>query len=412
MVKILVNPESLKALSSQLQRTAGDVRALEGRLSNVLASLEWEVRQKAGVESRWHNARSSARTITQRLEEMARFLNTKARAFQDADRQGVGGMDQIIGAYTTAIREWIMSPYGRINSYPQGIIDDLLRLGLLGAFVAVPTAAVFALPALIPGIVNQIQPLLPISPSIKDEAPQKPPVQPPQKPPEKPPQKPLLSGEGDKKPQSGTQLSTLGVLSAKYESTGNPGIIANNPGDPGGKSYGAWQLASKRGSVDAFLIWLKGVNYDYYQQLTEAKRKDGNVFGANFDKTWKQIAKNDRAGFLQVQHDYIKHAYYDVAAQKLKDKYRFDISTKSPALQNVLWSTAVQHGANGAVSIFAKVFKDVGKDSSDEQIITRVYDERQKVDIYFRNCSDEVKKSVYNRFLKEKADALKMLNGQ
>jgi GH24 family phage-related lysozyme (muramidase) len=132
-------------------------------------------------------------------------------------------MDKIIGAYVTAVREWIMSPYGRINSYPQRIIDDLLRLGLLGALVAVPTATVFALPALIPAIVNSIKPLLPISPSIKplekpsQKPPQKPPVQPPQKPPEKPPVKPPVSVETGK-PGAMKASDKLVSFIANYES--------------------------------------------------------------------------------------------------------------------------------------------------------------------------------------------------
>lgn len=202
--------------------------------------------------------------------------------------------------------------------------------------------------------------------------------------------------------------SELGVLSAKYESNGDPAIIANNQGDRGGKSYGAWQLASKVGSVDAFLNWLQGVNYDDHQKLITAKQNDGNTFGNSFDNVWKQLAEEDMAGFLDIQHRYIKQKYYDAAAQKLKDGYGFDISTKSIALQNVLWSTAVQHGDGGAASIFAKIDLAGG----DEQIINEVYNERQKVDIYFKGNSSDIKKSVYNRFTSEREDALNMLKSQ
>ena len=198
----------------------------------------------------------------------------------------------------------------------------------------------------------------------------------------------------------------LGSISAKYESKGDPGVIGNIPGDQGDKSYGAWQLASKMGSVDSFLIWLAETDFDYYQMLIEAKEKDGNAIGMNFDKAWQQIAEDDRTGFLLVQHAYIKYAYYDVAAKKLKDTNGFDISTRSTALQNVLWSTAVQHGAGRAVGIFCKV----GRSGGDEEIIIRIYNERQKVDIYFKNSSPDVKRSVYNRLKVEKVDALEMLS--
>lgn len=45
----------------------------------------------------------------------------------------------------------------------------------------------------------------------------------------------------------------LGDLSASYESNGNSGCVSSGAGDLGGISYGAYQLASNAGSVDAFI---------------------------------------------------------------------------------------------------------------------------------------------------------------
>jgi len=180
----------------------------------------------------------------------------------------------------------------------------------------------------------------------------------------------------------------LGILSAKYESSGNPGIIANNSGDPGGKSYGAWQFNSKDGIVIDFYKWTKNYNNDIYTKLNTAYIADGKTNGKKFDLEWKKIANEEPNIFLQLQHEYTKEIYYDAAASRLLKDTGFDINKQSFALQNVLWSTAVQHGVGGCVRIF------------------------KKVDIYFRGCSQEIKNSVYNRLKKEKSDALKMLNGQ
>lgn len=106
--------------------------------------------------------------------------------------------------------------------------------------------------------------------------------------------------------------------------------------------------------------------------------KDGNTFGSNFDVAWKQIAAVDGETFLSFQHDYTKQAYCDVAAQRLKDQYGFDIGARSNALQNVVWSTAVQHGVSGAVTIFAKSRLN----RSDADVINDVYDERGRVVSY------------------------------
>ncbi|MDT8716128.1 hypothetical protein IAI10_05630 [Clostridium sp. 19966] len=215
-----------------------------------------------------------------------------------------------------------------------------------------------------------------------------------------------------------TNASILGVLSAKYESNGDPGAISNNPGDIGGKSYGAWQFASKMGSVDSFLSWLKNVNYNYYQQLIAAKTADGDTFGNNFDNAWKSIAKADREVFLQLQHDYTKAAYYDSEVSLIKSTFNIDISAQSFALQNVIWSTAVQHGVYGARNILRAVDSRtslsyyLNTKNDDETIINSIYDERSNVDKYFAGNSDSVKAAVKQRFADERSDAIKMLNNE
>jgi hypothetical protein len=202
-----------------------------------------------------------------------------------------------------------------------------------------------------------------------------------------------------------SKLNMLGIASSKYESNLNPGAISDNPGDYGGKSYGAWQFSSKTGSLNAFLSSLASTNSQYYTQLTQAKAKDGNSFGANFDAAWTSIAKTNGTEFLKLQQQYIGQAYYSKAADTLKTKYGFDINTRSAAMKESLWSTVVQHGVSGAVDIFSKL----NLNGNDKSIISGLYDERKKVDVYFKSSSESVRASVYNRFTREKADMLSML---
>lgn len=202
-----------------------------------------------------------------------------------------------------------------------------------------------------------------------------------------------------------SKLNMLGIAASKYESNLNPGAISDNPGDYGGKSYGAWQFSSKTGSLNGFLSSLSSTNNKYYAQLTQAKAKDGNSFGSNFDAAWTSIAKADGTEFLKLQQQYIGQAYYSKAADTLKTKYGFDINTRSAAMKESLWSTVVQHGVSGAVGIFSKL----NLNGSDKSIISSLYDERKKVDVYFKSSSESVRASVYNRFTREKTDMLNML---
>ncbi|MCB2293834.1 vgrg protein [Clostridium algoriphilum] len=200
----------------------------------------------------------------------------------------------------------------------------------------------------------------------------------------------------------------VGYASAKYESNINPGTISNTSGDIGGKSYGAWQFSSKTGSLDSFIISLKTKDKDIYSKLTGAKAKDGNKFGENFDATWTSIARYNKDKFLKLQQNSIKENYYDSAAQSLKSKYGFDISKKSEALKESLLSTVVQHGVGGALSVFSKL----NLKNTDGNIINDLYNERQKVNVYFKGSSAEIKESVYNRFTREKQDMLNMVKGE
>ncbi|MHB9941468.1 vgrg protein [Clostridium sporogenes] len=203
-------------------------------------------------------------------------------------------------------------------------------------------------------------------------------------------------------------FSNLGIRASKYESNLNPAEISDDPGDYGGKSYGAWQFSSRTGSLDSFINSLKGNNNDMYYKLTYAKSKDNGTFGENFDAAWKSIASQNKDRFLKVQQNYVKANFYDTVAQSLKSKFDFDISKRSNALKESLWSTVVQHGVGGATSIFSKL----NLNNNDSNIINDLYNERQNVNVYFRSSSPEIRQSVYNRFTREKQDMLSMLNDQ
>ena len=78
----------------------------------------------------------------------------------------------------------------------------------------------------------------------------------------------------DKPVESPIDVEKISSLSAKYESNGNSACVANNAGDLGGISYGKYQFASKIGSVDKFVDWLK--NYP-----DEKLANYGRVLAAN-----------------------------------------------------------------------------------------------------------------------------------
>ena len=87
----------------------------------------------------------------------------------------------------------------------------------------------------------------------------------------------------------------LGELSAKYETGGRgPGTVSTGAGDPGGVSYGSYQMASKMGVPTRFVTqagfpWLSD-----FQNL-----KAGT---APFTACWKRIATSQTQAFQKAQH--------------------------------------------------------------------------------------------------------------
>jgi peptidoglycan hydrolase-like protein with peptidoglycan-binding domain len=207
-----------------------------------------------------------------------------------------------------------------------------------------------------------------------------------------------------------TSPAELGSLSRKYESNGNPGLVSSGRGDHGGRSYGAYQFSSKTGSAAAFTSWLSRNHPDLARDLAGKTPAT-----PAFDTAWKATARRDPSGFLRAQHDYIQHSFYDPAASKVKASTGLDVSQRSHALRDVLWSTAVQHGQGGANSIFKTALG--GRDPntmSDKDIINAVYAERGRTNsagqlVHFRSSSPEFQRGIANRFRNERQDALAML---
>jgi hypothetical protein len=209
-----------------------------------------------------------------------------------------------------------------------------------------------------------------------------------------------LAARGDEPP--------LGKLSEKYESGGRgPVTVSTGVGDPGGVSYGTYQLASKIGRADEFVR-------KYYPD--EFKGLKGGT--PEFTTKRKELAASDPAGIRKKEHEFIKETHYDPQVRKLKKELNLDAETRSAALRDVVWSTAVQHGPNTNVIIqAAKPLLEGGKswaEISDEVLIRAIYVERGRKTVegklgHFPGVSPEWITALSKRFENELKDALKML---
>ena len=201
----------------------------------------------------------------------------------------------------------------------------------------------------------------------------------------------------------------LGNLSAKYETGGRgPGTVSTGSGDPGGVSYGSYQMATKTGTVARFVSEADFPWRDSFKNLQPGTPP--------FTAKWKEIATSDSERFQECQHAYIKKTHFDLLVAQTLSENGLDIARRSHALQDAVWSTAVQHG--GKCAVIRKALSTLTIDSSnsdfDKKLISAIYAERgrRRADgklAYFPSSSPNVQKGVANRFKNEEADALKML---
>ena len=189
----------------------------------------------------------------------------------------------------------------------------------------------------------------------------------------------------------------LGATSELYES-GNrgAGAISSGKGDHGGVSYGMYQLSSSQGSVQKFI---KDAGY---AELFEGKK----VGSKEFNETWKNLAKYDPT-FAAEQRNFVKREYYDKAHEGLKAK-GIDLSTRGRAVQDAVWSTAVQFGAGGASDMMQKALK--GKNvaaMSDAEIVSALQDYKiANNSKLFKSSSWRVQMGTLNRARSEKEQLL------
>jgi hypothetical protein len=178
-----------------------------------------------------------------------------------------------------------------------------------------------------------------------------------------------------------TVAPSIGKLSSQYESRGNPGAIGYD--NTGGLSYGTYQLAHNNAQ--------KFVNESPY-----ANEFKGIPFNSQaFQNKWKEIAKRDPNGFAAAQHKYIEKTHFEPQVSKLQ-KLGLNIRKLSPILQDVIWSTAVQHGP--ANDIIAQAVKATKNKADPVEFIKNVYNLRWANGRNFARSTADVKKGVYNRF--------------
>ncbi len=201
----------------------------------------------------------------------------------------------------------------------------------------------------------------------------------------------------------------IGALSARFESgEKGPGVIGYD--HRGGTSYGTYQISSRAGTMKLFIDYLSERAPDLAAKLKAAGPANTGSHSGKMPQVWENIAATDPVRFAKLQYDFIDKTHYLPALQKISDRTGLDISKAPRALQEVLWSTAVQHGARGAAKIFGKAIRraqDKNNGVKVAQLIGSVYDMRAG---QFGSSGSGVRAAARSRFREEGRIALAMLS--
>lgn len=212
---------------------------------------------------------------------------------------------------------------------------------------------------------------------------------------------------------------SLGTLAAKFES-GNDGIAAIGYDRKGGTSYGKYQIASRVGTMNNFLEYLDGSAPDIAKRLRNAGPANTGGRHGRMPTEWRKIAEENPTRFEQLQADFIRSSHFEPAKDAIAEATGVSLDKLPAAIQEVLFSTAVQHGPSATTRIVSQAVKRVGTQKlqgmmetksrsakkASEQLITQIYNLRAK---QFASSTPQVRSAVRNRLRMEMHEAIQML---
>ena len=208
----------------------------------------------------------------------------------------------------------------------------------------------------------------------------------------------------------------LGNLSMKYETGFRPGqeakacgvvstgLIGSGRADPGGKSYGAYQLSSTPQAGQQVLAFLRADGKPWADRFVGADP----MRAGKFEAAWKAVAAAQAEAFFTAQHDYIKRTHFSAVVAKVRKLTRVDCSERGPGVCDVIWSMSVQHGrAAQLIVATVEALRDrfpLTDPGYDRALINALYDRREA---FVRALG--LTQLIAGRYVPERRDALAML---
>jgi hypothetical protein len=215
------------------------------------------------------------------------------------------------------------------------------------------------------------------------------------------------------------EASRLGWLSRQNEG-GGPRTVSPPSDDPGGISYGSYQLRSSR-------VWdfLHHEGQEFADRFKHTNPRTGHTENLRpgseaFTNAWREVAgaSEHRSDLMAAEDAYIKRTHYDVQAEQLQRATGLDLNSRSETLRQVVYSTSVQFGPNttcvqrGLEQAAQKAGTDIAH-LTDKQMKDGIYAERDRTHpngqmVHFPDSPGQWQ-GLHNRFHRESQQADGML---
>lgn len=215
----------------------------------------------------------------------------------------------------------------------------------------------------------------------------------------------------------------LGKLSSQYETGGRgPSTISGGQGDPGGISYGSYQMTSKTRQLDGSFV----VGGTVQKFVTSPDFPWGIEFAGltpgtpAFSEKWRSVVAANTAKFKDIEHEFIRKTHFDVQIKTVKSRAGVDLRYHSHAINDVVWSVSVQNGPQS--DVIGAAIENIGGTPAetrayDVTLIDAIYAERGKKNshgqlIRFINSSAQVKHGIEGRYTSERQQAQEELKNE
>lgn len=196
------------------------------------------------------------------------------------------------------------------------------------------------------------------------------------------------------------ELVGIGAQSAAEESSGDPGIVGNEP--DGTKSYGMFQI--NQTNIPEFLRYLKA-NGGEAEARALSKAQPGSE---EFKRLWQQVAQG--GDFNKRQREFAEAEFYAPVASEFEKRFSVSAGNLPPAIPMALFSTGIQHG--GAKKVVQMAAQKIGepRGASPQEILQALYEARTEYVMRLGNLDEKTKQNLAERYRREYQRGLKYLS--